>query len=162
MIRRSASAAPAAPARRYRVLLVAGEASGDLHGADLLAALRARLPEVEVFGIGGERLREAGMETVADAGEVATVGVTEVVGRLRALVRAYRALVRTLRTEPPDLCVLIDFPEFNLRLARAAKRAGVPVLYYIGPQVWAWRRGRMPCPGQRCRNRSAPPASRSP
>src|SRR5438046_2389399 len=143
MARRSASAAPAAPARRYRVLLVAGEASGDLHGADLLAALRTRLPEVEVFGIGGERLREAGMETVADAGEVATVGLTEVVGRLRALVRAYRALVRTLRTEPPDLCVLIDFPEFNLRLARAAKRAGVPVLYYIGPQVWAWRRGRV-------------------
>src|SRR5213593_869891 len=143
MARRSASAAPAAPARRYRVLLVAGEASGDLHGADLLVALRTRLPEVEVFGIGGERLREAGMETVADAGEVATVGLTEVVGRLRALVRAYRALVRTLRTEPPDLCVLIDFPEFNLRLARAAKRAGVPVLYYIGPQVWAWRRGRV-------------------
>src|SRR5881409_2758585 len=143
MARRSASAAPAAPARRYRVLLVAGEASGDLHGADLLAALRTRLPEVEVFGIGGERLREAGMATVADAGEVATVGVTEVVGRLRALVRAYRALVRRLRTEPPDLCVLIDFPEFNLRLARAAKRAGVPVLYYIGPQVWAWRRGRV-------------------
>src|SRR5436309_7985621 len=143
MARRSASAAPAAPARRYRVLLVAGEASGDLHGADLLAALRARVPDVEVFGIGGERLREAGMATVADAGEVATVGVTEVVGRLRALVRAYRALVRRLRTEPPDLCVLIDFPEFNLRLARAAKRAGVPVLYYIGPQVWAWRRGRV-------------------
>src|SRR5256712_9591939 len=143
MARRSASAAPAAPARRYRVLLVAGEASGDLHGADLLAALRARLPDVEVFGIGGERLREAGMETVADAGEVATVGVTEVVGRLRTLLRAYRALVRTLRAEPPDLCVLIDFPEFNLRLARAAKRARVPVLYYIGPQVWAWRRGRV-------------------
>src|SRR3989475_12993088 len=143
MIRRSASAAPAAPARRYRVLLVAGEASGDLHGADLLAALRTRLPDVEVFGIGGERLREAGMETVADASEVATVGVTEVVGRLRPLLRAYRALVRTLRAEPPDLCVLIDFPEFNLRLARVAKRARVPVLYYIGPQVWAWRRGRV-------------------
>src|SRR5437870_13256023 len=143
MARRSASAAPAAPARRYRVLLVAGEASGDLHGADLLTALRARVPDVEVFGIGGERLREVGMQTVADAGEVATVGVTEVVGRLRALLRAYRALVRTLRTEPPDLCLLIDFPEFNLRLARAAKRARVPVLYYIGPQVWAWRRGRV-------------------
>src|SRR5437879_1233345 len=143
MIRRSAAAGPAAPARRYRVLLVAGEASGDLHGADLLAALRTRRPDVEVFGIGGGRLREAGMETVADAGEVATVGVTEVVGRLRTLLRAYRALVRTLRAEPPDLCVLIDFPEFNLRLARAAKRARVPVLYYIGPQVWAWRRGRV-------------------
>src|SRR5207247_8184156 len=128
MARRSASAAPAAPARRARVLLVAGEASGDLHGADLLAALRARIPEVTVFGIGGERLRQAGMETVADAGDVATVGVTEVVGRLRALVRAYRRLVRALGADPPDLCVLIDFPEVNLRLARAARRAGVPAL----------------------------------
>jgi len=143
MAGRGASAVPAAPARRARVLLVAGEASGDLHGADLLAALRARMPEITVFGIGGERLRQAGMETVADAGDVATVGVTEVIGRLRALVRAYRRLVRALRADPPDLCVLIDFPEFNLRLARAAKRAGVPVLYYIGPQVWAWRRGRV-------------------
>ena len=126
-----------------RVLLVAGEASGDLHGADLLIALRARLPDVEVFGLGGERLRAAGMHTVADAGEVATVGVLEGEGRLRTLVRVYRALARQLREERPDLCVLIDFPEFNLRLARVAKRAGVPVLYYIGPQVWAWRRGRV-------------------
>jgi lipid-A-disaccharide synthase len=126
-----------------RVLLVAGEASGDLHGADLLTALRTRLPDVEVFGLGGERLRAAGMHTVADVGEVATVGVLEGVGRLRTLVRIYRALARQLREERPDLCVLIDFPEFNLRLARVAKRAGVPVLYYIGPQVWAWRRGRV-------------------
>src|SRR2546426_281419 len=143
MAGRGASAVPAAPARRARVLLVAGEASGDLHGADLLAALRARMPEITVFGIGGERLRQAGMETVADARDVATVGVTEVVGQLRTLWRAYRALAHRLRDDPPDLCVLIDFPEFNLRLARAAKRAGVPVLYYIGPQVWAWRRGRV-------------------
>jgi lipid-A-disaccharide synthase len=127
----------------HRVLLVAGEASGDLHGADLLCALRARLPDVEVFGLGGEHLRAAGMRTVADAREVATVGVVEGVGRLRTLVRVYRALARRLREEKPDLCVLIDFPEFNLRLARVARRVGVPVLYYIGPQVWAWRRGRV-------------------
>src|SRR5205823_11311118 len=98
MIRRSASAAPAAPARRYRVLLVAGEASGDLHGADLLTALRARLPDVEAFGVRGERVRDAGRGTVADAGAVATVGVTEVVGLLRALARGDRALVRRLLT----------------------------------------------------------------
>src|SRR5262249_20134217 len=109
-----------------RVLLVAGEASGDLHGADLLTALRARLPDVEVFGLGGERLRAAGMHTVADAGEVATVGVLEGVGRLRTIVRVFRALARRLREGRADLCVLIDFPEFNLRLARVAKRAGVP------------------------------------
>ncbi|MGH7894400.1 MAG: lipid-A-disaccharide synthase, partial [Candidatus Binatia bacterium] len=137
-----ASRALITPAAR-RVLMVAGEASGDVHGADFLRALRARVPDLDVFGIGGDGLRMAGMRTIADAGEIATVGLVEGVGRLRALVRLYRALVRTLREHPPDLCVLVDFPEFNLRLARAAKRVGVPVLYYIGPQVWAWRRGRV-------------------
>jgi lipid-A-disaccharide synthase len=140
---REAERAWPAPTRPRRVLLVAGEASGDLHAADLVTALRGHLPDVEVFGLGGERLREAGMRTVADSSEVATVGVTEATGRLRVLVRTYRALARVLREEPPDLCILVDFPEFNLRLARVAKRAGVPVLYYIGPQVWAWRRGRV-------------------
>jgi lipid-A-disaccharide synthase len=140
---RGALAAWSAPPRPARLLLVAGEASGDLHGADLLAELRAMVPEIEVFGIGGERLRQAGMRTVVDASEVATVGLTAAAGRLRTLVRAYRALARALRHDPPDLCVLIDFPEFNLRLARLAKRVGVPVLYYIAPQVWAWRRGRV-------------------
>src|SRR5439155_612449 len=88
-------------------------------------ALRASVPALEVFGVGGERLREAGMETVADVGQVATMGL-EATGRLRALWHAYRTLARRLRADPPDLCVLIDFPEFNLRLARVAKRAGVP------------------------------------
>jgi lipid-A-disaccharide synthase len=134
-----AVSSPAPP----RVLMVAGEASGDLHGADLLRALRERIPDVVVSGIGGEGLRAAGMHTVADSSEVATVGLVEGVGRLRALVRAYRTLTRQLRETPPELCILIDFPEFNLRLARAAKRARVPVLYYISPQVWAWRRGRV-------------------
>jgi len=123
--------------------MVAGEASGDVHGADFLRALRTRVPDLEVFGIGGAGLRTAGMRTIGDAGEISTIGLVEGASRLRALVRLYRALVHTLRTEPPDLCVLVDFPEFNLRVARAAKRAGVPVLYYIGPQVWAWRRGRV-------------------
>jgi lipid-A-disaccharide synthase len=129
------------PARR--VLLVAGEASGDLHGADFLRSLRGRLPDVEVFGLGGEHCRAAGMHTLADAGEVATVGLLEGAARLRTVVRIYRELRRRLREDRPDLCVLIDFAEFNVRLARAAKRAGVPVLYYIAPQVWAWRRGRV-------------------
>jgi lipid-A-disaccharide synthase len=137
-----ASQAVRVPAPR-RVLLVAGEASGDLHGADLLRALRQRRPDVEVFGLGGEHLRAGGMRTIADAREVATVGVVEGVGRLRTLLRVYRTLARRLRDEKPDLCVLIDFPEFNLRLARVASAAGVPVFYYIGPQVWAWRRGRV-------------------
>ncbi len=138
-----ASRAWAEAERPRRLLLVAGEASGDLHAADLLRTLRASLPDLEVFGLGGERLREAGMLTVADASDVATVGLTQAGGRLRTLWRAYRAIVQRLRETPPDLCVLVDFPEFNLRVAHAAKRAGVPVLYYIGPQVWAWRRGRV-------------------
>ena len=138
-----ASRAWTQPDRPRRVLMVAGEASGDMHGTDLLIALREHVPDLEVFGIGGEGLRRAGMRTVVDAGEVATVGLPVATGRLRSLLRAYRALARRLREDPPDLCVLVDFPEFNLRLARLAKRAGVPVLYYIGPQVWAWRRGRV-------------------
>jgi len=125
-----------------RVLLVAGEASGDMHAADLVRALRSRLPRLEVIGIGGPNLRREGMRLVGDAEELATVGIVEGVGRLRALWRAYRGLTRILRTERPNLCILVDFPEFNLRLARAAKRAGIPVFYYIGPQIWAWRRGR--------------------
>lgn len=129
--------------RPHRVLLVAGEASGDLHGADLVVALRKVVPDLEVVGLGGDRLREVGMRTVADAADVATVGVIEAVGRLRILLRAYRNLSRILRHERPDLAIFIDFPEFNLRLARVAKQFGIPVFYYIGPQVWAWRRGRI-------------------
>jgi lipid-A-disaccharide synthase len=131
-----------APSRR--VLLVAGEASGDVHGADFVRRLRARMGSVRVEGMGGAALRAAGLEPlVDDVADTAMVGVFEGWGGLRKLWRAYRTLARSLRTEPPDLCVLIDFPEFNLRLARVARQAGVPVLYYIGPQVWAWRRGRV-------------------
>ena len=106
-----------------RVLLVAGEASGDLHGADLLHALRARLPAVEVFGLGGEELRAAGMRTVADAREVATVGVVEGMGRLRTLVRVYRALARRLRHETEDF---IDqrIGSFEILLDKLQKTVG--------------------------------------
>jgi len=122
---------------------VAGEASGDLHGADLVVALRKLVPNLDIIGLGGERLREAGMRTVADVADVATVGLVEVVGRLGTLARTYLTLARMVRRDRPDLVILVDFPEFNLRLARVASRAGVPVFYYIGPQVWAWRRGRV-------------------
>jgi lipid-A-disaccharide synthase len=124
-------------------MLVAGEASGDLHGADLVQALRKHISHLEVVGLGGERLRAVGMRTVADVADVATVGVVEAAGRLRCLARTYLTLSRMLRRDRPDLAIFIDFPEFNLRLARVAQRAGIPVFYYIGPQVWAWRRGRV-------------------
>jgi len=129
--------------RPCRIMLVAGEASGDLHGADLVQALRKHIRRLEVVGLGGERLRSVGMRTVADVADVATVGVVEAAGRLRSPARTYLTLSRMLRRERPDLAIFIDFPEFNLRLARVAQRAGIPVFYYIGPQVWAWRRGRV-------------------
>ncbi|MGH7860493.1 MAG: lipid-A-disaccharide synthase [Candidatus Binatia bacterium] len=124
-------------------MLVAGEASGDLHAADLVAAMRRLLPGLEVTGIAGAGARSEGMTTLLDTSEVATMGLTEVAEKGRVLWRAYRRLRREIREDPPDLLVLIDFPEFNLALARVAKRAGVPVFYYVSPQVWAWRRGRV-------------------
>jgi lipid-A-disaccharide synthase len=128
---------------RQRILLVAGEASGDVHGADLVTALKRQTPYLEVFGIGGRHLREAGMHTLIDTAAIAGMGLFEARDKFRALLRAYRQLTTILRTHPPDLLVLIDFPEFNLRLAKVAKRAGVRVFYYISPQVWAWRKKRV-------------------
>src|SRR6185295_3467580 len=104
--------------RRERdVLLVAGEASGDMHGADLVAALRARMPSVRVRGIGGARLRAAGMETLVDATTLSTMGLVETRERLGTIWRAYRAMRRIVRNEKPDLVILIDFAEFNMALA---------------------------------------------
>jgi lipid-A-disaccharide synthase len=125
------------------VLLVAGEASGDLHGAELVAALREMDPTLRVTGVGGDKLRQAGMEILVDTASVATMGVVEVVSSLGRLLRAFRQLVRFLREQRPALLVLIDYPEFNMLLAKRAKALGVPVFYYISPQVWAWRRGRV-------------------
>jgi lipid-A-disaccharide synthase len=132
-----------------RVLLVAGEASGDLHGADLVTALKRQAPGIEVFGVGGPSLREAGMRTLVDTATIAGMGLFEARDKVRALIGAYRQLTNILRTTPPDLLVLIDFPEFNLRLAKIAKQVGVKVFYYISPQVWAWRKRRVHTIAQR-------------
>ena len=134
--------APTSP-RMTRVLLIAGEASGDLHGAAFVHALSERLPGVEVAGIGGEKLRAAGMRILVDSEHVATMGLTETFGTIGRLVATYRRLLRFLDEERPALVVLIDYPEFNLLVARQAKRRGIPVFYFIGPQVWAWRKGRV-------------------
>jgi lipid-A-disaccharide synthase len=128
---------------RRTVLLVAGEASGDLHGAALVSALRQRDPDIEVWGVGGDRLRQAGMHILVDTAAVTTMGFVETFGTLGRLLSTYRRLKRFLVHERPHLVVLIDFPEFNLFFAKRAKALGIPVFYYIGPQVWAWRRGRV-------------------
>jgi len=134
---------PPIPNCPQRLLLVAGEASGDVHGGDLVAALKRQAPTVEVFGVGGPALRAAGMRILVDAAEIAGMGLFEARDKFRALVRTYRQLKQLLQTDPPDLLVLIDFPEFNLRLAKIAKQSGVRVFYYISPQVWAWRKRRV-------------------
>jgi lipid-A-disaccharide synthase len=126
-----------------RILLIAGEASGDMHAAAFVRELRQRRPNLEVVGVGGAQLRAAGMRTVVDSEHVATMGFVETLGTIGRHIRLYRALVAMLERDPPDLLVLVDYPEFNLLLARRAKSLGVRVFYFIGPQVWAWRPRRI-------------------
>jgi lipid-A-disaccharide synthase len=128
--------------KKKDILIVAGEASGDLHGARVAESLRRMDPEVKVRAMGGELLRRAGAEIVVDSSRLAVVGITEVLGRFGDLARAYRGLKGRIRRGEIGLLILIDFPDFNLRLARVAREASTPVLYYISPQVWAWRSGR--------------------
>ena len=125
-------------------MLVAGEASGDLHGATLARALRAHAAGARLYGMGGRHMAAEGVELLVDVTAGATVGGTEAVGGVPRLYRAYRRL-RTALTGPerPDAVVLIDFPEFNLRLARVARRAGIAVAYFMAPQIWAWRAWRI-------------------
>jgi lipid-A-disaccharide synthase len=125
------------------VLLVAGEASGDLHAATLARALLALAPCLRLAGMGGPRMAAAGVRLLHRVEPVAVVGGTEALGRLPALWRAFHGLRRHLQEARPGVLVLVDFPEFNLRLARAARRLGVPVVYFVAPQVWAWRRYRV-------------------
>jgi len=126
------------------IMIVAGEASGDLHGATLCRGLRALAPARPLVGMGGERMAAAGFHRLADVTAVAVTGGTEAIRPLPTLLRAWRRLrAALLGPQPPAAVVLIDFPEFNLRLARVARRAGIPVVYFIPPQVWAWRPWRV-------------------
>ncbi len=126
-----------------KILIIAGEASGDLHGANLVKALKEQDSSVAVYGVGSRKLREAGVHMLADASEISVVGATEVLTHIGAIYRVYAKLKRFLREERPDLLVLIDFPDFNIMTGKAARKLGIPVLYYISPQVWAWRKGRV-------------------
>lgn len=125
------------------LLLVAGEASGDLHGARLLQELEAILPGVRAFGLGGDELAAAGMEALAHSREIAVVGIFEVARILRRARQIFDQLLAEVDRRGARHAVLVDFPDFNLRLAKKLHRRGVRVTYYISPQVWAWRRGRV-------------------
>lgn len=129
--------------RSKELLVVAGEASGDLHGARLVSELRRLVPGLKTFGLGGDELRAAGLEPVAHSSEVAVVGITEVLRVLPRIKEVFAALLREVDRRRPAAAVLIDFPDFNLRLARELERRGLRVIYYISPQVWAWRKGRV-------------------
>ena len=126
-----------------RIMIVAGEASGDIYGADLACEALKRDSNLYFFGIGGARMREAGVETLVDSADMAVVGLVEVLKHFGVISAAFLKLKKILLNEPPDLLILIDYPGFNLRLAKIAKKAGVKVLYYISPQIWAWRQGRV-------------------
>lgn len=126
-----------------RILISAGEPSGDLHGAGVARALRRRWPDARLYGFGGSLMRGAGVELLAHVDDLAVMGFAEVARHLPFFLRLLRDVRRRLTDEPPDLVIPIDYPGFNLRLARMAKERGIPVLYYIAPQVWAWHSSRV-------------------
>lgn len=126
-----------------RIMIVAGEASGDMHGARLVAAIKSQRPDLSVCGMGGKEMAAQGVELLCDASKLAVVGILEVISHLQDIRAAMHALEQRLKEHPPHLLILIDYPDFNLMLAKKAKRLGIPVFYYISPQVWAWRSGRV-------------------
>lgn len=130
-------------ALRMDLMMVAGEASGDAHGAELMLALRRQHPQLQFFGCGGEQMAGAGCELLVSNTELAVMGLFEVLRHLSRLRRLLRRLRTAMLSRRPAAVILIDFPDFNLRLAAAARRAGIPVIYFISPQVWAWRSGRV-------------------
>jgi lipid-A-disaccharide synthase len=138
-----------------RILISAGEASGEMYGAQLIEALSqaaarqtgAAVPtqplQLEFFGVGGERMRAAGCDTVVDAKDLSVVGITEILSRLPKIYGLYKHLIAEADKRKPDLAVVIDSPAFNWRVARRMKKRGIPVVYYVAPQFWAWRQGRV-------------------
>ena len=129
--------------RPLRFLLVAGESSGDMYGADVALALMSKFPGSQIFGLGGQRMAQAGVELEGDIRHTAAMGPLAALGQLGSLFQVFRRLAHRLETTPPDAAILIDFPDFNLRLAKRIRAANIPIIYYISPQVWAWRSGRI-------------------
>ena len=125
------------------VLIIAGEASGDMHGANLVREMLNRDPALKFYGIGGKKMLQEGVQLLADASTMAVVGLTEVVFKLKDILKIMRTIKKSLDERRPDLVILIDYPDFNLPVAKAARRHTIKVLYYISPQVWAWRQSRI-------------------
>lgn len=126
-----------------RILISAGEASGDLYASKLVEAIRARHPEAEFFGCAGPRMQTAGVRAVVDTRSLAVVGIVEVAGHLPRIWGEFQKLIRAARAERPDVAILTDAPDFHLRVARRLRRQKIPIVYLIAPQAWAWREGRI-------------------
>ncbi|GMB01300.1 lipid-A-disaccharide synthase [Pelosinus sp. IPA-1] len=125
-----------------KIMISVGEASGDLHGASVASALKTIQPDVEIFGMGGQAMQAAGVKIVYDIANLGVIGFVEVIKNLPRLFKLRDDLVELMEKERPDALVIIDYPDFNMRLAKIAKQKGIPVISYISPTVWAWRRGR--------------------
>lgn len=126
-----------------KILISAGEASGDRYAAALAGRLRRCWPDADLFGCTGPEMRKAGVRTIVDSASLAVVGLIEVVSHIPRIYAEYRKLLRAARRERPDLAILTDSPDFHLRVAKQLKRMGIPVIYLVAPQVWAWRQGRV-------------------
>ena len=126
-----------------RIFFVAGESSGDIHGANLIRALREREPELVCEGLGGTRMAAEGMTLRYDLAGRAIMGFVEVLKSLRFIRRLFYETLETIKANPPDCLVLLDYPGFNLELAKRVKPLGIPIVYYISPQVWAWKKKRI-------------------
>ena len=128
---------------RKDLMVVAGEVSGDIHAGNMLAALHRTNPEIRAFGVGGERLAAAGLELMASTDQLAHMGLVEVLRELPRIRQVMRGLVAEADRRRPAVAVLVDSPDFNLRLAARLRKFGIPVVLYVSPQLWAWRRGRV-------------------
>ena len=124
-------------------MISAGEASGDMHAANVVKALHTHDKTIEVYGMGSQQLQDAGAELLIDCSDIAVVGLIEVLFSYRKIIKALNTLRDSLRNDPPDLLILVDYQEFNFKLAETAKQLGIKVLFYISPQVWAWRKHRV-------------------
>lgn len=127
----------------HSIMILAGEASGDMHGGAMATALSQLLPDARLFGMGGQAMRDAGVELLVDNRSIAVMGITEVLMKYPAIKRAQRTIERAMRSERPDLVILIDYVSFNLMVAKTAKACGAKVLFFIPPKIWAWKPERI-------------------
>lgn len=138
-----AAAATTGNRKTKTIMIVAGEASGDMHGAALVHEMSRMHPSLNFYGIGGSRMEKAGVNLLVNNASMAVMGITEIVSKLRSILKILGMMKKSLDDDRPDLVILIDYADFNLRLAKAAKKRGIKVFYYISPKVWAWRGGRI-------------------